>query len=98
MHGIAVDSRGNVLIVDQGSAAIDVFPRGATSPSKIIANGLEQPILIALNKPQDKLYVADDGISGNGTVRVYSYPEGNLVNTIVFPKFSAPVGVALSPR
>jgi hypothetical protein len=98
MHGIAVDSHGKVLIVDQGSAAIDVFPRGSTSPSKIITNGLEQPILITLNKAQDKLYVADDGISGNGTVRVYSYPAGNLVNTIVFPKFSAPVGVALSPR
>jgi DNA-binding beta-propeller fold protein YncE len=98
MRGIAVDAHRNVLIVNQESEAIDVFPPAATSPSKIITNGLAQPLLIVLNKPRDRLYVADDGISGNGTVRVYSYPAGNLVNTIVFPAFGAPVGVALSPR
>ena len=98
MHGIAVDKQGNVLIVNQGTRAIDVFPPGATSPSKIITKGLEQPTLISLNKRQDKLFVADDGISGNGTVRVFSYPAGKLIDTITFPRFGAPFGVALSPR
>ncbi|MGA9945440.1 MAG: NHL repeat-containing protein [Candidatus Cybelea sp.] len=98
MHGIAVDKLGNVLIVNQGSRAIDVFSPGATSPSKIITKGLEQPALISLNKRQDKLYAADDGVSGNGTVRVFSYPVGKLIDTITFPQFAAPFGVALSPR
>jgi DNA-binding beta-propeller fold protein YncE len=98
MHGIAVDSQGDVLIVNQGAGAVDVFPPGSNTPSEIITDGLEQPILISLNQPQTKLYVADDGLSGNGTVRVYSYPAGQLINTITFPRFAAPVGVALSPK
>ncbi|MGA8097837.1 MAG: NHL repeat-containing protein, partial [Candidatus Cybelea sp.] len=98
MHGIAVDKQGNLLIVNQGTRAIDVFPPGATSPSKTITKGLEQPTLISLNKRQDKLYAADDGISGNGTVRVFSYPAAKLIDTITFPQFGAPFGVALSPR
>jgi hypothetical protein len=98
MHGIAVDARANVLIVQQGPPAVEVFPPGATSPSKTITKALEQPILISLNKLQDRLYVADDGFSGNGTVRVFSYPLGKLVDTIAFPRFGAPFGVALSQR
>lgn len=97
MHGIAVDRGGDVLVVDQPTRSVDVFPPGSTTPSKIITDGLQQPILIALDKRQKRLYVADEGYYGNGTVRVFSYPAGKLVNTITFPQFAAPFGIALSP-
>jgi sugar lactone lactonase YvrE len=97
MHGIAVDRQGNVLIANQGGASIEVFPPGSSTPSQTITDGLEQPLLIALNKKQTALYVADAGITGNGTVRVYAYPAGTLVDTITFARFSIPFGVALSP-
>jgi len=97
MHGIAIDRAGNVLIANQGGASVEIFPPGSTSPSMTITDGLEQPLLIALNNKQSRLYVGDAGITGNGTVRVYSYPAGLLIDTITFPRFAVPFGVALSP-
>jgi sugar lactone lactonase YvrE len=96
MHGIAVDKQGNVLIANQGGASVEVFPPGSTTPSMTITDGLEQPLLISLDKKQSKLYVADAGLTGNGTVRIYSYPAGALFDTITFPRFGVPFGIAFS--
>lgn len=97
MHGIAVDRSGDVLVVDQPTRSVDIFPPGSTTPSKVITDGLQQPILITLDKREKHLYVADEGYYGNGTVRIFSYPKAALVNTITFPQFAAPFDIALSP-
>ena len=98
MHGIAVDKKGNVIIVDQGGKTIDIFPPGSDTPKKKITDGLIQPILIALNRRQRRLYVADAGSNGyDGGLWVYSYPGGKLLVQVHLPGFTVPEGVAVSP-
>jgi hypothetical protein len=97
MHGIAVDALGNVLVADDGTHSIKIYPPGSNIMSMEITRGLLQPMLIALNRQQDRLYVADAGVTMNGTLRIYSYPAGRLINTITFPGNTLPYGVALSP-
>jgi DNA-binding beta-propeller fold protein YncE len=98
MYGIAVDEKGDVVIVDQGAKAIYVYPPGSDTPSKTITEGLIQPILIALDKREHRLYVADAGSDGNdGGLWVYSYPRGKLLTQVHLPGFSVPEGVAVSP-
>lgn len=98
MHGIAVDRKGNIIIVDQGAKAIYVYPPGSDTPSKTITDGLIQPILIALDKRERRLYVADAGSDGyDGGLWLYSYPKGKLLTQVHLPGFTVPEGVAVSP-
>ena len=98
MYGIAVDEKGDVVIVDQAAKAIYVYPPGSDTPSKTITDGLIQPILIALDKPERRLYVADAGSDGyDGGLWVYSYPRCKLLMQIHLPGFTALEGVAVSP-
>lgn len=97
MHGIAVDAKGNVTIVDQGDNVIDIFPPGSDTPKKKITQGLIQPILIALDHRQRRLYVADAGTGTNGGLWVYSYPRGKLLMQIHLSGLTVPEGVAVSP-
>lgn len=98
MYGIAVDEKGDAIIVDQGAKAIYVYPPGSDTPSKTITDGLIQPILIALDKREQRLYVADAGSDGHdGGLWVYSYPRCKLLTQIHLPGFTVPEGVAVSP-
>jgi DNA-binding beta-propeller fold protein YncE len=98
MHGIAVDLNGNVIVVDQKGRAIYVYPPGSDKPSKKITDGLLQPILIALNKRERRLYVADAGYDGyDGGLWAYSYPRGKLLAQVHLPGFTVPEGVAITP-
>ena len=98
MYGIAIDQKGDVVVVDQGAKAIYVYPPGSDTPSKTITDGLIQPILIALDKREHRLYVADAGSDGHdGGLWVYSYPRCKLLTQIHLPGFTVPEGVAVSP-
>lgn len=98
MHGIAVDRKGNIIIVDQRAKAIYVYPPGSDTPSKTITDGLIQPILIVLDKRERRLYVADAGSDGyDGGLWLYSYPKGKLLTQVHLPGFTVPEGVAVSP-
>ncbi|HEX3369513.1 MAG TPA: hypothetical protein VHS56_08060 [Candidatus Cybelea sp.] len=81
--GDAVDSKGDVVVADQGSgignAAVYVFPPGSTQPSETINQGIEDPFRIALDKKNRNLYVADPEVN---KLLVYDYASGTLVNTI----------------
>jgi len=90
--GLALDKNGNLIACDQTAPAIDVFPPGATQPSRTITNGFVDPYHIAFGQHFQRLYVAD---SAGDDVLVYSYPAGKIVDTI-HRRFTA-FGVAVSP-
>lgn len=98
MYGIAVDEKSDVVVVDQGAKAIYVYPPGSDTPSETITEGLIQPILIAFDKRDQHLYVADAGSDGHdGGLWVYSYPRCKLLTQVHLPGFTVPEGVAVSP-
>jgi hypothetical protein len=90
--GATMDSSNNLLLVDQNIPGVDVFPPGATQPSKQI-KGFSLAFDIALTKGDSKLWVTDPG---GARVNEVSYPAGTITNTISNTITSA-FGVATSP-
>jgi DNA-binding beta-propeller fold protein YncE len=88
---LAIDPAGNIIACDQGAPAVDVFPPGATKPSKII-KGLIDPFAVAFDRSVQHLYVAD---GGDKNVYVYSYPGLKLVNVIA--RTTGALGLSVSP-
>lgn len=90
--GLAFDKSLDLLVCDQTAPAIDVFPPGATQPSKVISQGFTDPYGIAFGRYFQRLYVAD---SAGNNVLIFSYPDGALVGQIhrTFTAF----GIAVSP-
>ena len=73
--GIAIDSRGNILLVDRLKNAVDLFDANGTwvqclTPSKI----LSQPVGIHLDEKRRIFYVANS-CSKEILVFPYNYPE-----------------------
>jgi DNA-binding beta-propeller fold protein YncE len=98
MHGVAVDRKGDVLIGNPDTGAIDVYPPGSRRPSKTIkTRKYIQPILIALDERDGKLYVTDPPYSTGekGKLLVFSYPQGKLVSQVEV--HGDPDGVVVSP-
>lgn len=89
--GATLDSLGNLLVVDQNVPGVDVFPPGATKPSKVIT-GFSLAFDIALTQSNQRLWVTDPFTAVNEV----SYPGGKLVNTIT-NTISSAFGVATSP-
>jgi sugar lactone lactonase YvrE len=89
---IALDKNLNLLACDQTAPAVDVFPPGATKPSKVITQGFASPYAIAFGRYFQRLYLADNA---GHDVSVYSYPDGALIGQI-HRTFTA-YGVAVSP-
>ncbi|MGH9641517.1 MAG: hypothetical protein ACRD3Q_03755 [Terriglobales bacterium] len=99
-YNLVVDSQGNIIACDELAAQIDVFPPGGTQP-RVISQGLTCCPYFALDKKQDRLFVANqkhDG-SNQGVISVFDYASGTLVNTISggIPSGDFIEGVALSP-
>jgi sugar lactone lactonase YvrE len=92
--GDAVDGSGNLLVADQGTGAVYVFPPGATTPSQAISVGLEDPFRIAFDKQFKHLYVADPEVNA---LLVFDYPAGTPSDTIT-NGLSSVYGVAVSPE
>jgi DNA-binding beta-propeller fold protein YncE len=100
-HGMAVDQHGNLLVAVStapvSGSAVDVFPPGKTHPSAQFT-GVFQPFMIALDRDERHLYVADYG-SGNhdGAVFEFAYPTGTLIGKYTQGAASAAYGVAVNP-
>jgi sugar lactone lactonase YvrE len=92
--GDALDGAGNLLVADQGTGAVYVFPPGATTPSRTITEGLQDPFRLALDKSFKHLYVADPEANA---VLIFDYQSGKLVNTITNGLQSV-YGVAVFPQ
>jgi sugar lactone lactonase YvrE len=92
--GDALDGAGNLLVADQGTAAVYVFAPGAITPSRAITQGLQDPFRLALDKSFKHLYVADPEAN---EVLIYDYQSGTLENTITNGLQSV-YGVAVFPQ
>lgn len=77
--GMAIDDKGNLLVCDQNSVAIDVIPPPYTSVSKTFGSGYSIPFHITINKKNTQAYVGD---YGTGEVYVLKYPSGQSVKTL----------------
>jgi hypothetical protein len=100
--GIAVDSTGNIYVVDpdQGSPSVRVFAAGATgnvAPVRTItgsATGLKYPTDVKVDSAGN-IYVAD---SGAGAILIFGpNANGNVAPTATVAAPGSVVGLALSP-
>jgi hypothetical protein len=78
---IEVDRAGNIILVDNAAATIDVFPAGQTNPSKQITVGAGAPYSLAFTKSEDKLYVSVNIASGGFEIQELAYPGGTALKT-----------------
>jgi hypothetical protein len=72
---IEVDKAGNIVLVDGGVPAVDIFPPGQTNPSKSIPITDGSPFEISMNKAETKLYASVEvGITFD--IESAGYPGG----------------------
>ena len=90
--GVTFDQSGDLLLVDQSSATVDIFAPGATSPTQQI-KGFSLAYQIALNHRNTDLFVSDPG---GGNVAEVAYPSGTPVQSINNSLLGA-YGVGTSP-
>jgi streptogramin lyase len=91
-YAIAIDPQGNVVVSDVGVPAVEVFARGASTPTYTLAR-TGDPIRMTFDASGSHLYVAD---ALANQIDEYAYPSGALVNTIPFPGMQLD-GVAIFP-
>ncbi len=82
--GLVIDAKGNLIADDQGAApyepgSIDVIAPPYYQTSVPLIQGIGDPYHVALNKQQNRLFSAN--VSA-GTVTIYSYPAGTLLETM----------------
>lgn len=79
--GLAVDASGNLYVaapaLGSGTQSVDVFPRGATKPSRVYTDGLTGPVDVAVDS-HGTLYVANLAKPGGGCAQG-SGPFGTIV-------------------
>jgi hypothetical protein len=76
--GMLVDQKGNLVAVDGSHATVDIIPPPYTKIKAYIGRGVfKTPNQIALNKRQDLLFVADNGL---GKVFLVKYPSGKIMH------------------
>ncbi len=90
--GLTFDNKGDLLLDDQSMAAVDVFPRGAVTPSKQIT-GFSLAYQIALNHKDTHLFVSDPF---GPSVAEVAYPSGKPIRSFSSGLAGA-FGVATSP-
>ena len=73
-QGIAVDDQGNLYVADTNNQAIEVFPPGATTPSKILKdpNGYPSSVDVALDGTVGITNVCSAPSCGQGDVEFYA--------------------------
>lgn len=96
--GIAFDRHGNLLLDDQGSLTVSVYPPGSTSPTAVypLSNDGSDVVTIALGTVQKRLFTGDaDGT--NCGQPILEWPAGSIVSSITDSGCSQPIGVATIP-
>ena len=84
---VKLDKQNDVIIGDRNDNVIDIFPPGATVPSRTIPTA-GKPVNFSLNQTETMLYV-----SGQFGVQVFDYQSGAQVGSIT-NGLGAPSGVA----
>lgn len=90
--GLAFDKKDDLLLDDQSLPGVDVFPPGATSPSKQLT-GFSLAYQIALNHKDTHLFVSDPF---GPSVEEVAYPSGTHIRSFS-SGLSGAFGVATSP-
>ncbi|HEY2476333.1 MAG TPA: hypothetical protein VGI19_16215 [Candidatus Cybelea sp.] len=90
--GLAFDKQGDLLLDDQSLPGVDIFPPGATLPSKQI-EGFSLAYQIALNRNDTHLFVSDPF---GPSVEEVAYPSGTPIRSFSSGLAGA-FGVATSP-
>jgi hypothetical protein len=80
---LSVDQAGKIVIIDQGSSSLDVFPPGQTTPSKTIALG-GFPFEMSMNKAETEVYVSND-IGTPFEIQIVDYPTLKKVKAKINP-------------
>ena len=97
---IAFDAQGDLVACDELAAQIDVFPPGATVPSRTLTQGIHGCDFFAFNRASTRLFVDNEafGQSGGG-VTVLNYATGAQVGAITagIPSSDYIFGIAVSP-
>jgi DNA-binding beta-propeller fold protein YncE len=97
---LAFDASGDIVACDELAGQIDVFPPGATQPSRTLTQGLHGCDSFAFDKQRARLFVDDEafGASGGGVV-VFNYSTGAAIATITagIPSTDFIEGIAVSP-
>ncbi|HET6275196.1 MAG TPA: hypothetical protein VFE16_04565 [Candidatus Cybelea sp.] len=78
---LAVDKHGNIIVIDESTNAIDVFPAGKTQPSKTIQVPAGDAFGLSLNKSEKSVYVTVLGNSDDFVVQQLPYPKGTSLTT-----------------
>jgi hypothetical protein len=86
--GITIAKDNSIVVSDNSN--VDVFPPGATTPSRSFA--AVEPFQIAFDQHEKQLFVATDH---SATVGIYDFKTGALLGTMT--GFREPDGVALDP-
>ena len=90
---LSVDKAGNVVIIDQGSSTLDVFPAGQTAPSKTIALG-GFPFEMSMNMAEKQVYVSND-LGSAFEIQVVDYPNLKKAKAKIDPTLGEwPIAVA----
>jgi hypothetical protein len=89
-QGLQLDHSGNILVVESGKGAVDIFPPGSTSPSQIVEAGLGVTQVV-LREAGDDMYVSN---WKTGNVYISHYPPGEFQPKIETD--SGMQGIALS--
>jgi hypothetical protein len=80
---LSVDKAGNIVIIDQGSSSLDVYPAGQTTPSKTIALG-GFPFEMSMNQAEKQVYVSND-IGTPFEIQIVDYPNLKKVKAKINP-------------
>jgi hypothetical protein len=75
-EGITTDESGNLYVTNTKDNEVEVFPLGATSPSKTITAGLNGPQDVAVDA-SGNLYVSNQPGVGSGSDYISEYPAGS---------------------
>jgi hypothetical protein len=91
--GIVLDTKDSIVTTDQRLPGVLVFPRGKTTPSKIFAQTMLNPVSLRMDHSGSNVFVGD---SVDNAVNEYKYSNGSLIDTIT-DGIDGPEGLAVYP-
>ncbi len=93
---LEVDKNGNIVIIDEATGGIDIFPKGQTQPSAQIPVTAGYPYALSLNKKETQVYVSVE-VYGGFIVQTLPYPKGTTLTTKISGTNYGEWPIAVSP-
>ncbi|HEX3671875.1 MAG TPA: hypothetical protein VHT92_09265 [Candidatus Cybelea sp.] len=93
---LEVDKSGNIIVIDESSNAIDVFPAGQTQPSEKIPVTAGSPFALSLNKKETAVFATVE-VNGGFILQELAYPKGTTLTTKISGTTYGEWPIAVSP-